>query len=374
MTVMNTFYFEVMPRDTLFFRDARPMEKAMTNYIESMTVPYPSVFYGMMCSALMEKGQLKEVKAKLEEMGKSDKSTGSSRNGTSLEECLKNSLELCDIFIISGGELYIPAPLDLFEGESKRVYAGVYEDGLLYPPDQYREETETVQGKFIRLFDFIHCYAKENFRGIQLHDEQEFFHRYGKAGLEIEKERRKAKEAHLYFAEMLEPKKDTGYLLKVRADIPEESLETKKGLWKSDALIGGRNRVAYIRQVKEGMSYLKQEKEYWDKKCRSKRIKMIFKTPYIIDERFSEKMSETEIKVLTRVAGKQMSAGGFDMARGRQKELKTAMPPGSLFLLESERFTDMTLNEIKELIDGAIGCTEGQQFRGFGRFIISEAD
>ena len=372
---MNTFYFMVMPRDTLFFRDARPMEKAMTNYIESMAVPYPSVFYGMMCSALMENGQLGKVKAKLKEMEKEDKGTGNSSSGTGLEECLKNSLELCSVFVTSEEELYIPAPLDLFEGESGRVYAGMYEDGLLYPPDHCFEETETVQGKYISLYEFIHYYTREDFGRIRLYDEQKFFGRYGKAGLEIERGKRMAKEGHLYFAEMLESKENAGYLLKVEADIQEECMKTGEELWKSDALLGGRNRVAHIQQVNEDAYCLKQEREYWNRKCGSKRIKMIFLTPYIImEESVPDKLSESGIKVLTRVAGKPVPAGGFDMARGRQKELKTAMPPGSLFLLESEKFSDMSLNQIKELIDGALGCTQGQQFRGFGRFIISEAD
>ena len=58
---MSEMYFKVTPRDTLLFRDGLPMSKATSNYIESLTLPHPSVFYGMLTTALMEEGYLKKV-------------------------------------------------------------------------------------------------------------------------------------------------------------------------------------------------------------------------------------------------------------------------------------------------------------------------
>lgn len=360
---MNKIYLEVTAKDTLLFRDTMSMDMGTTNFIESMAMPYPSVIYGMLTTALMREGFLEELKSFL------------NRKPDSLlkrEKFLAEHLHVNSLYLSYDGELFIPAPLDLFVDGDGKVYMGEYEDGLLYPPKKNGEKLERAEGMFISFNDFRHHYVYGDLDAVVLRKESYFFGDYFKAGIAIDKQTKAAAKEMLYFAKMREPKTQTAYF--AEAEIKEDIL--KEGTWRADVSLGGRNRTAYLRQLPEDDYRIGQKETYKNGRVDSKFLKMIFTTPYIMDEADAmEKNFENQgISVVTRVTGKPLVIGGYDMAAGRRKKLQTALPAGSLYLLSSEAFVGKTLEQVQMMLLDVQKSESGQTFRGFGKFILAETE
>ena len=47
---MGIITLKIEPWDTVMFRDGTLLDKKTSNYVESRFFPYPSVFYGAICT------------------------------------------------------------------------------------------------------------------------------------------------------------------------------------------------------------------------------------------------------------------------------------------------------------------------------------
>lgn len=367
---------EIKPKDTFLFRDTMSMKKGTTNFIESMAMPYPSVLYGMLTTALMREGYLADLKAKLRHTDRGQRSGQRAQTAGEAqrwrEQFLEQNLQLKCMFLEYDEEFYIPAPLDLFVDGQNRTYQGNYKDGLLYAPKCTGKKLEHVDGMFIRFSEFLYRYMKNDIKGISLREESHFWGHYSKAGIEIDNNTRSAKEDMLYFARMGEAREKTAYY--VQAELKKEKFAMDD--WKANVLLGGRNRTAYLKQLSTGDFRLKMLEKYKTITSESRLLKMIFTTPFILKDAddLDQIFEHNGIHVETRVTGKPLVLGGFDMASGKRKELQTALPAGSIYLLSSDKFLGKPFGKIESRLESLLQNSKNQYFRGFGRFVLSKAE
>lgn len=394
---MTKLLLEIKPTDTLLFGDGMPFQKKESNYIVSKSSPFPSVIYGAVCTSLMECGKLESVKKLIEgaeTLGEIEKAKETEKIDEKLEECLK----MTNLYMKKADELYIPAPLDLFAGEKGRTYKGIFEKGLLYPPEMQpweREKPESVQGKYISFSDFFYEYAKNNLTDCKLYDEKFFWNTYNKVGLEIDTNLGKAKDEHLYFADMLENEsREVSYL--VEFELEEEFSECE---WKKMTMLGGMTRTAYIEQRKESENQFEIIKDYKNKVNTTDCIKLIFLTPAVMKDKsnFNKSievgMNEKGIEILGRVIGKLEQVSGFDMVKQERKDSKMVIPAGSIYYLKNSNWNGKKNIEIQEELSGCLknilyhsnrhsdkieDSLTGQETipyqsnRGFGLFLVAE--
>lgn len=85
----KTCYFKIKPSDTLFFQSGHVFEKQVNNYLDSLNIPYPSVFYGAITSAMLRQG--KSINNILENI--------KNRNSSEIQKKLKNNFIIYSIYI-----------------------------------------------------------------------------------------------------------------------------------------------------------------------------------------------------------------------------------------------------------------------------------
>ena len=361
-------WLQIKPMDTLLFRDATIFDKGMSNIIESRRMPYPSVLYGAICTALMERGNLKELRNILIDKEPSKKE---------LENKLQQSLKLKEVYMVKKNELYIPAPMDLFVDKLGKPYKGDFRDGVLYLAKLCEEnkKLKSVQGKYINFYDFLEEYPRKEGARFSIYEENFFWSEYQKIGLEIDPKTYKNKERYLYHVNMLEGNdNDISYLVNI--SLPGEVEKIKD--WKTPIFLGGMARVAFLQQKTEDDPNVKLIKEYKELKNETDIVKLIFTQPVIFNQNSNEIVkkelpySNRKITVIGRAVGKPEYIGGFDMALKKEKEIQEGIPAGSVFLLKSEKFKGCTNKKIIEFLEEELEKIIEQPYRGFGNFLITE--
>ena len=225
---MGIITLKIEPWDTAMFRDGTLLDKKTSNYVESRFFPYPSVYYGAICTSLMENGYLNEVHKTLLE-----------RNTTTLEDVLKENLKIRQIYLEMENEIYLPAPRDLMVNEDGDIRDSDFQKGLLYTNPQLQEKVKPASGKYISLYEFMTCYDISEKEEIYLKNQQEFAGEYQKTGIELEDNKKIAKKEHLYFTTMRDyTYKNTCFL--IEAEIHDE---ISKG-FRANILLGGEARMS----------------------------------------------------------------------------------------------------------------------------------
>ena len=358
---MGIITLKIEPWDTAMFRDGTLLDKKTSNYVESRFFPYPSVFYGAICTSLMENGYLNEVHKTLLE-----------RNTTILEDVLKENLKIRQIYLEMENEIYLPAPRDLMVNEDGDIRDSNFQEGLLYTNPQLQEKVKPASGKYISLYEFMTCYDISEKEEIYLKNQQEFAGEYQKTGIELEDNKKIAKKEHLYFTTMRDyTYKNTCFL--IEAEIHDE---ISKG-FRANILLGGEARMARLELFLGPLDeYHKDVREYNKKKSSNENLKLIFTTPFIMKKEKSLEsiLNEKGISVLSKIIGKPETAGGWDMAKNKPKELKKVIPEGSLYLLKSSQFKSNTNEQNKKLLSEILSDVIIQKHRGFGSFILGNEE
>lgn len=358
---MGIITLKIEPWDTVMFRDGTLLDKKTSNYVESRFFPYPSVFYGAICTSLMENGYLNEVHKTLLE-----------RNTTTLEDVLKENLKIRQIYLEMENEIYLPAPRDLMVNEDGDIRDSDFQKGLLYTNPQLQEKVKPASGKYISLYEFMTCYDISEKEEIYLKNQQEFAGEYQKTGIELEDNKKIAKKEHLYFTTMRDyTYKNTCFL--IEAEIHDE---ISKG-FRANILLGGEARMARLELFLGSLDeYHKDVREYNKKKSSSENLKLIFTTPFIMknEKSLESVLKEKGISVLSKIIGKPETAGGWDMAKNKPKELKKVIPEGSLYLLKSSQFKSNTNEQNKKLLSEILSDVIIQKHRGFGSFILGNEE
>lgn len=376
--------FEITPWDTLLFRNGVPMNKESSNYIESRAMPFPSVFYGSLCTALMEKGYLKKVKEKIEEVNKKineikDCKENQNRQMVLNEELLnlrqelsrlmERSMMIKGIYLKKNSDVYMPAPLDLFETSTGKVYCGEYNNdkGIIEIP-VVNQKLSTVQGKYIKVQQYISYYLKHQYSSIKIYGESHFWNRYQKAGIELEG--KKVKEGHLYFVNLLETLEGTSFVIEVEINEAIDELINEGVQW--NIFLGGERRMAHLSLYEGDNSYFEilRKNEYGNEMFQH--LKVIFTTPYLINKQENE-IEMSSCRIVNKIVGKLEDVAGFDMALNRQKTMNQAIPAGSVFVLETNSdFNDCSM-DVYEKVERILGINDkknSMSYKGFGCFIL----
>lgn len=358
-------YFKIKPGDTLFFRDGHPFSKRLNNYLESLNIPYPSVFYGAVFSALLRQGKFEDILSCIKD------------KNNDIETKLEENFNITGVYLYDEikNELYVKAPLDLFQdGNSKSL--GLYKDGFLYSPGGANKYNR-CDDKFISLNDLIKHYSKGNVNDITLYPGKYFFTNYSKVGIEIDRQKKTVKEEHLYRLNMVEfSHKRFSYLLKCKINLSEDEI-------KNDVIkLGGEAKVASFTHTFKELSAIKElNKFYNNTTIYDDKIKLILTTPMIIEKALQNKEDDSEnyfdnfIKnnnIECAVTGKPEYIGGFDMARSEQKSIREAIPAGSVLIMKNNKFIN---GNITQILDSS--CEKyinlkniEDNFRGFGSILI----
>lgn len=355
-------YFKIKPGDTLFFRDGHPFLKRLNNYLESLDIPYPSVFYGAVFSALLRQGKFKDILNSIK------------IKTNDIETKLEKNFNITGVYLYDEieNELYIKAPLDLFEDGSSKSF-GLYKDGFLYSPGGANKYNR-CDDKFISLNDLIKYYSKGNVNDITLYPGKYFFTNYSKVGIEIDRQKKTVKEEHLYRLNMVEfSHKRFSYLLKCKIDLGNDEI-------KDDVIkLGGEAKVASFTCTFKELSAIKELNEFYSNSIiYGNKIKLILTTPMIIEKASQDKEDDSQdenyfdnfIKnnnIECAVTGKPEYIGGFDMARNEQKSIRKAIPAGSVIIMKNNDFNEKKISEIYRDINFK---NVEDSFRGFGSVII----
>ncbi len=327
-------WYEIIPNDTLFFRDGRPFSMGAETWANSIFPPYPSTVYGAIRSWLIfEKGNLKDFKD-----GKFKEELGTEKE--------KGSLHIKGPFLKKDNELYLPCPLDLVkikDKKSKNEKNKLYRLLLTkksplfvsdYPFDhlllwQQKDQAEDTEGYLSLTYLKSYLNGKDD---IRLSEQKEFFELEPKIGIARERTTLTSKDGHLYRVPLIRLEKEVSILIKIEdvKDIPESGI----------IQIGGEGKTAKIKKV----SNLIEDFENFDVELKDKIFKIYFATPPIfnkgwlpswIDESsFEGNYKEIKLKLICACIGKYKSVGGWDMAKNKPKHLRNVIPPGSVYYFQ----------------------------------------
>lgn len=106
---MSWFSFQLVPDDVLFFRDGKPSTRGTDHYLRSLFPPYPSTLYGALRTRRLSDREV--------DLSGLNRNTWAERVGELAAEVGEwggfGSLELRGPWLVRDGEPLLPAPLDL---------------------------------------------------------------------------------------------------------------------------------------------------------------------------------------------------------------------------------------------------------------------
>lgn len=351
-------YAKITPEGVVLFRDETSMEKGETNWIVSKYMPYPSVFWGTICTALLREGKLGDIKKLIDEKKPDQHSI--------MEKNLK--LEFVGIYDEKEREAYIPAPLDLYVSNKNIVFCGKYQKGKYQLPTKGEGHETFIQaeGKYISLWHFYDYYSEKKYSNISLKGEEEIWEHETRVGIELDKETRMVKESHLYQMQTLRFKKDTlSYVIGYHSEN-----RCQNGL----VTLGGERKMAYFTNMEKDKFF---DASWDERECKGNRVRMVVITPITLNgpkenNSFQNIFEETEIEVIHMVVGSLETMSGFDMLKGEEKKKKEVIPAGSVFILESNAFKGKSYNKITEKIEEELIKSVDLFYRGFGKFLLAD--
>jgi len=350
----------IKPNDTLFFGQKR-FTKGMDNaWLSTKLMPYPSVFLGAICSLLLSEDE---------------KMRNEYINSGKKQYDPRNFVKIGRIFLYDekNNFLYMPAPQDLFIDDDGRCHIGnfrankdtslPFEYILHTPPD-----TERVDGMYIKFNNFYNSYAR-NLDSIDIVDQSELSANAYKVGIEIDNRSYAAKDKHLYRLDLVELMK--GYWSYV-VEYEINPLNYYKPSDISDhgyLRLGGENKSCkyFVENVKQQI--LDMEQRLDNTKNDSRFIKLVLLTPGNIFDNFCEGCFIDDISIKGISSGELYYIGGFDMQKGEKSKYR-AFKEGTVFLLESSRFKNASLGEIKCLLNKKL---DKEREKGLWQFEVAPA-
>jgi len=311
--------YELKAVDQLFFRSSIPFEAdGGSHLLKSHFPPLPGTYGGVFANFIQDEKKAKALRI--------------SYNG-----------------LLINDEFYFPQPLDMFIPDIKSDQAlqvmNFYQPSLSkFPLDLClksvsKSKDKDEQDRWIaekQLTNYLKgCQTVANEESKLLSD---YLPREAKIGIEINQDKRKAQEGMLYQIEMVRPSD------KLELAVQVEELE----LAATHVKLGGEGKVAHIKQKemdKDVRSILDKE---LNEKVQSKYFKLYFATPAIfkkgwlpkwIDEEtkigeFSYRKRKIKVKLIAAAVGKPVAIGGFDTSNGHPKEMRYAIPSGSVYYFE----------------------------------------
>ncbi len=349
---------ELNPLDTLFFRDGKPFTMGEDSWADSIFPPYPSAIYGVLRSLYFGEHPNEVPNANTKKDPTAD-------------------LKIKGIYLSKDGNLMAPVPRDLVcpkekMTESKKEYELVQlqmtENKYISSNMKlsyiltYPDEVENLQNGFLdigSLNGYLNCHTG-NLTAIDIKDGHVL--QENKTGIGRNKKTRTAEEHMLYTIQM-------NRVVNLSLMVDYEGIELpESGMTK----MGGEGKIVSYRQNVPLSTIESPEIE-------NKMFKIFLMTPaffengwipgWIDKENLIGKKDNLTVKLIAAALGKYIPIGGFDMKKKIPKEMRRAVPAGSVYYFEIQKGTIAEAIEIFHLKSISEFGTDRE---GFGVAIVGK--
>jgi CRISPR-associated protein Cmr3 len=337
------------PLDTLFFRDGKPFGFGESAYLESIFPPTPQTMQGVVRYNIIRAHCNSNTIFQCKVCSFSDcilpKNIGSSDEGN------YGSLDIYGPYLVEDGKRYYHVPLDLMqeaEGQKRLVSLKPSENSadqcdsgnisLPAKPAEYCAIKE-VKGWIEEnaLLEYIREQKLPDKKSLR--QDSDFFEKEPRVGIGRDYATHTAKEGMLYSIAPLRFNKDTAIGVKVGGI--DESLQPKHNCTK----FGGEGRVCKL-EIKDCPDTENQFKFAFADKY----IKMLLLQPADFGRwlppgfeaisqngsmRWEGSINRVNLQLVSACIGKPQKIGGWDMASGSSKAIKSYVPAGSVYFFKA---------------------------------------
>lgn len=358
---------KIAPVDTLFLGGGKSFTKGESSWHQSRLIPYPSVFYGAICSAMLEKHPERK-RAYLEHKDReSDPGRFLELGAVYLYQKKRNSF---------GYKIYVPAPLDIFVDNDDDIYYGLFRkkqsqldcslnDLKYFMQSPGIANVDRADRMFIELNSLMNSYFNmlDSIKVYRFNDIATYNYKIGIA----RNDKLQAEKGHLYRLDLMEFQ-DEGWSYLVEYRIEKEWGEEKNQLNKGYLKLGGENKSCRYEKF-DAPNWSGSYQDKMNEECNWEYAKLYIKTPtFFKNHSWKPDFLDQNIELVAGVTGKPYSVGGFDLVLKKPKPMKKAIPAGSIYLLKSDKFKNRLFSEIKKLVadivvDSRIGFSQIEVLR-----------
>ncbi len=351
---------EIIPKDSLLFRDGKPFTAGSSHSAESIFPPKPSVFAGFIRSKIFIDNWQDDEKTTWEKV----KSEIGEKN-----DIKSAKLDIKAVFIKKGNEYYVQTPLDIVKekrGNSIKVLkpkdfskefsysTNISVNSLPFAPKEI-EFAETCGG-FISLTDLKKYLKGEEIEKIEIKHKDDFVKSEPRVGIAVDSSKNIVKESQLYSVEFLRFIEDSGFAVYYEGvNFPQ----------KGEYFIGGEKRQVNFSVKKDNPGLVDLEKII----SNNKKFKIILISPVEINDNEIEPSGLREklnnVGEFITACVKTELIGGWDIAAGKPKPIKKYYSVGSVFY-----YSLKDNNKVKDLLKLNFDTISQEGKLGFGRVLI----
>ncbi|NFI83639.1 type III-B CRISPR module-associated protein Cmr3 [Clostridium botulinum] len=359
---------QIKPNDNLFLGSGKNFSKGENTWLGTRMIPYPSVFYGAICSTMLVQNEERRKKY---------------IDNKDLDSDPRKYLSLGNVYLYNeeDDEVYMNAPLDLYLDEYEECHYAIIKkikNNINCSEERMSHlffyeiegKSQRADKRFIEREIFYDSYYE--FDGsIELRESSDIVANSYKVGIERDKNY-VAREKHLYRIDLTEFKKEKWSYL-VEYNIKDswwngETKNIKDGYLK----LGGENKVCRFYAYEKNKKLMVYNNLY-NQINDTEYVKMIITSPCIFEGNdYIPKFKNTE--VIAASTGKPYDIGGFDMALNIPKPMSKAVPEGSVYILKNKDFNNTSLKEIRKIIDDEVLIDKTYKKQGFGMFELVPLD
>jgi CRISPR-associated protein Cmr3 len=363
-------FIMIKPEDTLFFRDGKPFEMGVDNFSHFIFPPFPMTFYGALRTAIISSvATVRDfLNAHIEENVKDV--VGDTSNPGNLE--IKGPFLFHIDYLTESKTVLAPLPYDLLEYNSgnRTIFVKIAPNDSLHfysnlkyeiTPATPREETESKEHeeRYINIINLVTAYFLSGiFNANEITNKTrvktEIFEIERKVGIKLDKSTKSTEENYLYSASHIRLKEGFGFLVEVNND---NNLLPNQGYLR----LGGDTRVAEFKEIDFDLSSITEDiVNNLPELNEDFLLEFILLTPAIFKNGWYPDFLNNDmgflkgefggisLTLISAVLGKPLYIGGFDLAKGYPKEMKKAVPAGSVYYFKIDGATDR--DKIKEFI------------------------
>lgn len=347
--------------DTLFFKDGKPFTMGEEVWASSMFPPPPSVIYGALRSHYF--GLHPETISK-----------------ANSEEDPTKGLVLNFFGIAVDGEVMFPTPLDLLfrkdaESDENNLiktelveFNGVSNYAYKYHlQSEQKEKVDSVSGSYLKI-DSINDYLSKDDKPLKALPLSQFISDEPKTGIGRSNSTRSAEDGKLFRTGMKRPsvKKESGEIkLSFIVDFSGLDLPAD-GIMK----LGGEGKAATYATF-DGYKLPELPPSIAAHDATEAELKLyfvshsIFETGSKLPDELIASLGGT-VEVKASATGRAVNIGGFDLKHNKPKQMKKAIPAGSVYFL---KITNPDYNKIKSLNGSNLSAVEYAK-QGFGTVLV----
>lgn len=357
----------IKPSDNTFFGDGKQFDFGISNVLASKNMPYPSVFFGAIFTALLTEN-------------------AAFRNDFFEKKAYDHEkiLTVKQVYLYNEKSqyAYIKAPLDLFMDDRKRLEYGTLKqcdclcssskyENILFPPEG--KDFERVKGKYINVNRIYSSYEKCFQRGIFLIDEEDIFKKNYKTGIKLDKYTKNVEESMLYKIQQTEFNgNDWSYVVEYHIDF-----EYLKNNYKEIAIsdlnsgflkLGGESKACKyaVGSISEVDEFLNRRESYQKEDFENTMFKILFTSDTFFDKDIDEYFAGKNLKIVAMSNDKPIFVGGYDMKAKKAKQMLKGYSAGTIVFVKDIRGQKIRKSDLEKLF--------GKNTRGFNQALILKGD